>query len=142
MISSERRQHDDFLADVDALPDLAGGHQLDARLVRVERENIAGFELHRRRQLVLWNQRHAEILDVQHLARQRGDDPLAGESAVTEHLANQVGDERQSQLRLFAGGERNGLSRGGDHRQRLTHHLDLQHLDAVAADVEPDGLNL
>jgi hypothetical protein len=87
-----RRQHDYFLPHVDPLPHLAGGQDLNVRFVGVERKDVLRFELHRRRQLVLRDQRHAQVLDVQHLARQRDDDAAADETPVAEHLPHQVGD--------------------------------------------------
>ena len=43
---------------------------------------------------------------------------------------------------LLACGGREGLTLGGDDGERLPDRLELDHLHRVAADVEPDGLNL
>jgi hypothetical protein len=137
-----RGQDDEFLPYVGPLPHFAGGAEVHAGLLGVEVEDVARLELDGPAQLVRGDHREAEVLHVHDLAREGGDDLAADEPAAPQHRADHVHRHRQPQVRLCADLLRERLPRRGDDGKRLTHDLELQHLDAVKPDVEADRLNL
>ena len=137
-----RCQDDHFLQDVISLPHLAGRQRVDLCILSVKRKDITGLKAHRRVQLLLGHQRQAQILDVQKLAGQRGDDVAAQEWILPKHLPQHLRQGRHSTCRLELGFRGKFLQRPGHRRQRIAHHLELKHLDRIATNIQSNGLNL
>jgi len=66
----------------------------------------------------------------------------ADETPVAEHLPHQIRDGGVAFFGLVTNGGGDDLTSARDDRERLPHGLELHHLDAVVADIEPDRQNL
>ena len=139
-------QGDDFLADFGAVANFAGGDEVDAALVLIEGEDVAGLELDDGGHFGGGHHGKAQVLDLDDLAREGGDDGAAAKIVVGEQLADHLDGLGADQLAVAGGGCVTAMDENfpghamdpGD----IVAHLKLHELDAVVADVEPDGLNL
>jgi hypothetical protein len=133
---------DDLLAELGALADLAGGEVVDAGVGDVEGEDVAGLELDDGGDLGGGDGGEAEVLGGDEVAGEGGDDAASAERVGAEHLSDEVGGagEAAGGVGLGLGGQ--GHACGGGDLEGRADGLDLEHPDAVVADVDADGQDL
>jgi hypothetical protein len=135
-------EEDDFLSELVALADFAGGEEVDGGVVRVEGINVAGLELDDGGELGGGHGGEAEVLGVDDLARECGHDAAPAERVLAEHLADQGGGGLEAEGGLGADFCGEGTLGGGGDGQRVADDFELEHLDAVMPDVDSDRENL
>ena len=131
-------QENHLLAGVVALADLAGteivklirGEVVSETLLRLPPDGF--FHLGRR------HHRQADVLDHQVLAGQTGNDSIAGEVALLEHLPDSLNDLLTPRLAASRPSRRQPPMAAGANRHVRAHGLQLEHPYAVGPDIQRD----